>query len=286
MAADTNVFYSTDEFTITEFDLKMYLRNGPPPEAGSEFGTRERVLQALSDLYAAHILAADADAADKEFLSAAEQIWIAEHEVRIEKIRKYLAWRVGQQLEQTDWEAEAKELYLAKPSQYVVPESVTLRTLLIRTLDRSVDEAKALASSLVADEMTMESFANLVIEHSEDEVGRESGGLMVDVQRGQTVKPFEDAAFAMRSPGEIVGPIVSQYGAHMIQLETYTPPRQLTFEEARPTIIANLKKNRPIEYRSTLQNEARERKGPGFVEHTEALDTLMLRTSNGALGPR
>ena len=283
--AEDPVFYETSDFEVTRFDLEMYLRNGPPPAGDSVLGSRERVLQALSDLYAAQVMAGDADAAGETFLTTEEAVWISAYEVRIEKIRRYLAWRVAKQVEQTDWHQEALEQYLGKKSDYVVPESVSLRTFIIRTEDRSEEEAVDLARSLATAPMTEEAFEAVVRQHTEDKVAAENGGLMIDITRGETVPAFEQAAFAMRVPGDVSDPIVSQYGVHVIQLIQHRPAEQLTFEQARDDIISELKVRRPLEYRAAIQNEARERKGEGFIEHTEALDALMLETTNGPLGP-
>ncbi|MDG1214697.1 MAG: peptidylprolyl isomerase [Luminiphilus sp.] len=285
LRAENQVFYQTSAFDVTRFDLDMYLRNARRPEGDSALGSRERVLQALSDLYAAQVIAGDADAEGEMLLSTKEAEWIAAYEVRMEKIRRYLVWRVAAQIEQTDWQQEALEQYLGKKSDYVVPEAVSLRTFIIRTDNRSEGEAIDFARSLAKAPMTEAAFEAVVREHTEDKVAAENGGLMTDITRGQTVPPFEQAAFAMRVPGEISDPIVSEYGVHVIQLIRYRPVEQLTFKQAREDIISDLKATRPLEYRAAIQSEARERKGEGFVEYTEALDALMLETTNGPLGP-
>ena len=127
-------------------------------------------------------------------------------------------------------------------------------------------------------------FAQLVKDNTEDEAARENGGLMLDVVRGQTVAPFETAAFALREPGELSPPVVSRFGVHLIQLVKYQASRQRTLDETREQIIAELRPRRASQYRNAIQSEARERKPSGFVEHTDALDALMLQTSDGQLG--
>ena len=72
--AEDPVFYETSDFDVMRFDPEMYLRNGPPPAGDSVLGSRERVLQALSDLYAAQIMAGDADAAGETFLTTEEAV--------------------------------------------------------------------------------------------------------------------------------------------------------------------------------------------------------------------
>ena len=64
----------------------------------------------------------------------------------------------------------------------------------------------------------------------------------------------------------------------------YITAKQLSYEQVAQRIIDELKPIRAAQYRTGLQVEARERTLDGFVEHTAALDELMSRTSDGALG--
>ena len=280
--SDSLTYYSTSQFSVTEFDRKMYLRNAPP-EAGGGIGSRARNLSALSDLYAIKFLAGEAQNLD--LLSEVEKEWLAEYAISMELIERYLRKMVEDKLAATDWEAEAREQYLSSPEDYRVPESVSLRTLLIRTEDRAESEAMGIAVDLLHQAAQPGAdFSKLVSEHTEDANAAANSGLMSGVVRGQTVPPFEEAAFALRMPGELSEPVVSQFGVHLIQLVEYRPAEQLTYEQVAKRIIDELKPIRAAQYRRGLQMEARERKLEGFVEHTEALDELMSRTSDGALG--
>jgi parvulin-like peptidyl-prolyl isomerase len=141
------------------------------------------------------------------------------------------------------------------PSQqrfiWLIPRRIELlsgfqvRSLLIRTGDRSVEDAMLIASDLLV-EASREGadFAQLVSDNTEDEAARENGGLMLDVVRGQTVAPFETAAFALREPGELSPPVVSRFGVHLIQLVKYQASRQRTLDETREQIIAELRPRR------------------------------------------
>ena len=282
-ANDTEtVYYSTDEFEVTEFDRQMYLRNAP--QTGDEtVGSRARNLQALSDLYAMKILLSDASGL--ELLSEAEIQWFAAEAVALETLKRYIQVEVERRLQNTDLDLEAKEFYLANPEKFQLPEAVTIRTLLIRATDRSMDEALQLAEELAAKARRPGAdFAELVRENTEDENARVAGGLMKNVQRGDTVAPFEKAAFDLREQGEFSEPVVSEYGVHLIQLVEYRPPQKRTFEQERLAIIEELRVKRAGQYREAIHLEARERKPVGFQENTEALDALMKQTSDGFLG--
>ena len=60
-----------------------------------------------------------------------------------------------------------------------------------------------------------ESFALLAQQYSIDG-SRKRGGDLGEFGRGMMVRPFEDAAFALK-PGEISGVVKSQFGYHIIK---------------------------------------------------------------------
>lgn len=279
---EQTVYYSTDAFEVTEFDRQMYLRNAPDATA-EHVGSRIRNLQALSDLYAMEVLMSDAD--ELVLLSEVERDWIAHHAVQLEALKRYIAFEVELQLQNTDWKSEAFEVYQATPETYQLAENVSVRTLLVRIGERSEEEALHLANEfLLQARRPGADFAELVKKNTEDEAAIADGGLIKNVERGETVEPFEKAAFALREEGELSEPVLSQFGVHLIQLVEHQSPRQKTFEEVMQSIIDELKPLRAAQYRDGIQVEARERKPAGFIEHTQALDALMLRTSDGKLG--
>ena len=281
-AGDQTVFYSTDEFEITGFDLRMYLRGAPPVATGTS-GSRARNLQALSDLYALRILGLDAEASS--LLSDEEADWIATYEVTMEKVRRYLIAETEARMDKTDWQAEAREQYLTNKQDYVEPESITIRTLLVRTGDKTEEEASREVSALLEDELPKLGFEALVRTYTEDDAARESGGLMTNLLRGETVRPFEDAAFALTTPGEVSEPVISEFGVHLIQLLERQEAVQKSFEEVADDIIAKLKPIRAAAYRAGLQAEARGREPAGFTRNTQALDALVETTADGPLAP-
>jgi parvulin-like peptidyl-prolyl isomerase len=83
-------------------------------------------------------------------------------------------------------------------------------------LDSKASRAKI--EGLLARARAGEDFAKLADEFTEDPSGKGRGGDLGWFGRGQMVKPFEDAAFALK-PGEVSGVVESQFGFHIIKLD-------------------------------------------------------------------
>jgi len=57
------------------------------------------------------------------------------------------------------------------------------------------------------------------------------------------VKAFDDAVFAMK-PGEVTGPVASEFGWHVIKLINVTPEKQRAFDEVKAQIETDLKRQK------------------------------------------
>jgi peptidyl-prolyl cis-trans isomerase C len=84
-----------------------------------------------------------------------------------------------------------------------------------------------------------EDFATLAQEHSACPSGQKGGDLGM-FGPGSMVKPFEEAAFALK-PGEISDVISTQFGLHLIKVTDTQEPQKLEYEEAKPQIAQFLK---------------------------------------------
>jgi dolichyl-phosphooligosaccharide-protein glycotransferase len=79
-------------------------------------------------------------------------------------------------------------------------------------------ETEEEANSILSEIETGESFEELALKNSKDAGSAPKGGELGWFKRGMMVKPFEDAAFALNTPGEISKPIETQFGWHIIKL--------------------------------------------------------------------
>ena len=83
-------------------------------------------------------------------------------------------------------------------------------------LDTKAERAKL--ENILARVRAGEDFVKLANEFTEDPSGKGNGGDLGWFARGVMVKPFEDAAFALK-PGEVSGVFETQFGFHIVKLD-------------------------------------------------------------------
>ena len=109
--------------------------------------------------------------------------------------------------------AELQQYYNQHQDEYRIPETVTVRHILIKTPtpdangkvdQKAVDAARAKADDIAKQLKAGANFADLAKKYSEDPGSAKDGGLLPPITRGRTVPEFEQAAFST-APGQTTG---------------------------------------------------------------------------------
>jgi len=141
-------------------------------------------------------------------------------------------------------EDELKDYYSQVKERFESPERRLARHILI-TVGDGVDDAAARkkAEELSAKTKAGADFAQLAKENSKDPGSASKGGDLGWAERGMFVGPVEEALFSM-SPGEIRGPVKSQFGYHVIQLEKVEPGEVRPYEAVHAELEAEYRKDK------------------------------------------
>jgi peptidyl-prolyl cis-trans isomerase C len=156
-------------------------------------------------------------------------------------------------------DADVKAHYNDNLAQFKQPETVKASHILIKSEADDSEAMKTRASEEAEDVLAKlrngEDFARLASEHSACPTGQKGGDLGF-FQRGQMVKPFEDAAFGL-GVGEMSGLVETQFGYHIIKVTDREPERTVPLEEAEDQIRAMLSAQRQQEAMRTYTEQIR-----------------------------
>jgi peptidyl-prolyl cis-trans isomerase C len=127
-------------------------------------------------------------------------------------------------------DAQARAAYDEQIGKLKPEQEVHARHILVKTEDEAKDLVKQLKAGADFKELAQK---------SSDGGSAHSGGDLGYFSRGQMVKTFEDAAFALE-PGQISDPIKSEFGWHVIKVEDKRTKSAPAFEEVKDQITASL----------------------------------------------
>jgi parvulin-like peptidyl-prolyl isomerase len=206
--------------TNGQFDMQKYLDAVNNPE-GNEWAPIEQIMK--TSVIPNYKL-------QKMLFSS---ISISDSEIRDEFIRRNVEYTIDaihiveSDVNEADievTESEIKRAYNTRKDEFDQPESRKMRFVYWKKEATNSDTISIYNDALYIIEQinSGEDFADLANLYSEDPgnnaaQGLPKGGDLGWFERGQMVKPFSDAAFSARK-GAIVGPVLSQFGYHVIKI--------------------------------------------------------------------
>jgi peptidyl-prolyl cis-trans isomerase C len=151
---------------------------------------------------------------EEAFDQALQQAGITEEQLRqqireqlpIQKVQERVAGDVGPSQEEVEQFYEQN-----KAAQFTTPETRCTRHILFNK------DQKEKAEEVKQQLQNGGDFAALAKEYSQDPGSAEQGGDLGCIGRGETVPNFEEAVFGAEQ-GEIVGPVETDFGYHVIEV--------------------------------------------------------------------
>jgi len=175
------------------------------------------------------------DKAYKEFLASSgmteEDILFR---VRLDQLQQKLTQKVTEDAKKVSNE-DVQEYYDKNKKRFAQPETRDLRVVLTK------GEAKAKQAK--QDLEDGDSFKSVVKKYSIDEASKAQGGLLPAVSEGQQEPSFNKAIFAAKK-GELEGPVKTQFGWYVFEVDKIKPASQQTLEQSEETIRNLLRSER------------------------------------------
>ena len=161
-------------------------------------------------------------------------------------------------------QADLQAYYNQHQDDYRIPETVTVRHILIKTptpdangkVDQKVvDAAKAKAEDVQKQLKSGADFGDLAKKYSDDPGSAQEGGLLPPITRGRTVPEFEQAAFNTPK-GQTTDIIRTSYGFHIIRVEDKQTARMKPLDEVKVQIEPAVKQQKTAVAAQNLANSA------------------------------
>ena len=193
---------------------------------------------------------------EEEFQKALASMNLTEAEVKNQikrglAIRELIDQNVTSKIVITD--AATNDYYKANPQLFKQPEQVKASHILIK-VEPSADEAAKTAArkKITGIQQKLKDggdFAELAKQNSEGPSAARGGDLGY-FNRGQMVKPFEDAAFSLKT-NEVSDVVETRFGYHLIKVYDKKPEQTLAYEDVKEKIAQKLKQEQ-VEKAATL----------------------------------
>ena len=180
---------------------------------------------------------------------------------RVQAVKTFIQDRFARGAEIS--EEEARAFYDTHQEAFQRPEQIRARHILIRPESDGGEQADLDARNrlevLRKEAEAGADFAELAGKHSQGPSGKR-GGELGYFSRGDMAKPFEDAAFALKEPGELSDVIKTRFGYHLIKLEDRREAGLVPFEEVQEKLQEYLQQEKVKEavqsYVKQLRQEA------------------------------
>ena len=225
--------------TVTQSEFQARVDKLPANIRKNALSDSKRLQDLINVLLINAQLAADARQAgfDTEQIVVERMKLAAEAELAVAWLEHYVKSQPS-----GDYEQLAHESYQLSRDKMISPAKINVSHILISNTERTDEQAKELADSLssqLAEDPSK--FDQFILEYSEDPSVSSNRGKFESVKKGDMVKPFEKAAFALQE-GEISSPVKTSFGYHIIRLDTHIASTKMSFDEVKPSLIEQERK--------------------------------------------
>ncbi|MGH2901864.1 MAG: peptidyl-prolyl cis-trans isomerase, partial [Solirubrobacteraceae bacterium] len=170
--------------------------------------------------------------------------------------------------------------YNKNKARFSTPATRDLRVVLTKTQAKADEAKKALQSG--------QSWTAVAKKYSIDQASKGQGGSLLGIAKGTQEKSFDDAIFAAKK-GVLTGPVKTQFGYYVFQVQKITDAKQQSLKDATPAIKQQLdaqgKQKADDEFNTALRKKwkARTNCAEGYVM-SQCKNAPKPKTSTAAPG--
>jgi foldase protein PrsA len=164
--------------------------------------------------------------------------------VRLEQLSNKLREKVIKGKDKVS-DQQIQQYYDKNKKRFAQPERRDLRIVLTKTEAKANEAKRALEDG--------QKWKQVAKKYSIDQASKNQGGSLLAVAKGQQEPSLDKAVFAAEK-GELQGPVKTQFGFYVFQVQKVTPATQQTLEQAKATI------------RGILQSENQQKALDSFIK--------------------
>jgi foldase protein PrsA len=188
--------------------------------------------------------------------------------VKLNQLQQKLTQKVTEDATKVT-DADIQEYYDKNKRRFAQPERRDLRVVLTKTERKAEQARNALEDG--------DSWKRVVKEYSIDEASKAQAGVLPAVAKGQQDKALDDAVFDAKK-GKLEGPVKTQFGWYVFEVEKVTPASQQSLEQSKDTIRNLLRSERQQKALDEFVKSFRE----DYREETECADDYRVEECSNA----
>jgi foldase protein PrsA len=154
--------------------------------------------------------------------------------VKLDQLQQKLTQKITEDAKKVS-DQDIQAYYDKNKQRFAQPERRDLRVVLTKTKEKADAAKKALDDG--------QSWSTVVKQYSIDEASKAQGGKLPSVAKGQQDKALDDAVFAAPK-GKIEGPVKTQFGWYVFEVEKITGASQQSLDQSKETIKNLLRSER------------------------------------------
>jgi foldase protein PrsA len=188
--------------------------------------------------------------------------------VKLNELQEKLTQKVTEDAAKVTDE-DIREYYEKNKRRFAQPERRDLRVVLTKTEQKAEQARSALRDG--------QSWKQVTRRFSIDQASKAQGGLLPAVAKGQQDKALDDAVFDAKK-GRLEGPVKTQFGWYVFEVQKVTPASQQSLEQSKDTIRNLLRSERQQKALDEFIKQFRE----DYREQTECAEDYRIAECSNA----